>query len=411
MKCLKDCLIYIFLAFGAVYSLLLILLYFILSSCYENFKYYKLFQDISQIFKNYRRPLQFLIGLIGLIGNLLYRLFVLIVGLITLIITLIILLSSLIFLLIIKPIAVIDISYNAKHSSTILAIPFPYIFSYPKECNYLLELLIPNFSKLLTSSDNHEEFYKYLNGKALIEFKWNTYGWKYYLAIWAVYTIYFCCFIIVSTLSNNISWFYQKFFLNTVVILGFWHLFFEIRQFIYSLYFSSIWNYFDLAAIISTTATSIYWLRNDSNINMFAQFGSAIIALYYMMITGDSTPISTWISNENIVIMILMIIVSFFMLIYLMNLFIGILSDLISNEDNEIAYWALKNEIIEEIELLYMLPHQRRKENWFPFVIFYECHTDKLHAHIKDIQNDNWSGYNKPIFSKNLEEILQLNEE
>ncbi|RIB28348.1 hypothetical protein C2G38_2028597 [Gigaspora rosea] len=150
------------------------------------------------------------------------------------------------------------------------------------------------------------------------------------------------------------------------------------------------------------------WNILDSDINMFAQFGSAVIASYYMMITGDSTPISLWVSN---MIMLLMLIVSCFLLIYLMNLFIGILSNLISNEDDYVAYLTLKSEIIEEIELFYMLPHQRRKENWFPYIIFYECHIIKLREHIMDILKDNWSGYKKPYISKTLNEVLHLPEE
>ncbi|KAF0452877.1 transient receptor potential cation channel subfamily a member 1-like [Gigaspora margarita] len=274
--------------------------------------------------------------------------------------------------------------------------------------------------------------------------------------------------------------------LNITIYLGIWHLIFELRQFIFSplTYFSSSWNILDLAAIISTTATSIYWLKNgstptwaitfsalfleikfilffrpnkffgiylaiimktvdkvisfliifglfilvfahtlhlligseselsqDLNTNIFTHFGSAAIASYYMMITGDTTPISLWVSNENIMIMLLMLIVSFFLLIYLMNLFIGILSNLISNEDNHVAYLTLKSEIIEEIELFYMLPHQRRKETWFPFVIFYECHIIKLREHIMDILKDKWSGYKAPYISEALNKVLLLPDE
>ncbi|RIB00479.1 hypothetical protein C2G38_2051626 [Gigaspora rosea] len=121
-----------------------------------------------------------------------------------------------------------------------------------------------------------------------------------------------------------------------------------------------------------------YNLKNpinaNLNTNMFTQFGSAAIASYYMMITGDSTPISLWVSNENIMIMLLMLM------------------------------------IIKDREMLYMLPHQRRKENWFPFVIFYECHITKLREHIMGIQ-DKWTGYKKPYISKALNEILHLPEE
>ncbi|CAG8680250.1 4834_t:CDS:2, partial [Scutellospora calospora] len=49
-------------------------------------------------------------------------------------------------------------------------------------------------------------------------------------------------------------------------------------------------------------------------------------------------------------------------------------------------------EVLEEIELLYMTPKQRRKKNWFPFIIIQK----------------NWKGYKKPYFSDNLKEVLLL---
>ncbi|CAG8576127.1 26856_t:CDS:2, partial [Racocetra persica] len=80
----------------------------------------------------------------------------------------------------------------------------------------------------------------------------------------------------------------------------------------------------------------------------------------------------------------------------------------LSNDDKRsyIAYLNLIHEILVEIESLYMLPHQRRKENWFPFVIFYECRTDKLRELII-----NWSGDRVPYISKNLKDVLLLPEE
>ncbi|RIB23054.1 hypothetical protein C2G38_909813 [Gigaspora rosea] len=52
----------------------------------------------------------------------------------------------------------------------------------------------------------------------------------------------------------------------------------------------------------------------DSGINMFIQLGSAILAAYYMMITGDSTPVSSFVSNEDIIIMAL---IMFFFIFYI----------------------------------------------------------------------------------------------
>ncbi|KAF0452879.1 hypothetical protein F8M41_001860 [Gigaspora margarita] len=285
------------------------------------------------------------------------------------------------------------------HSSTVLAIPLPNFVSYPKEYSFWKELLVPSHSPFSHSTKFNkvdEEFYKYLNGEALIQFKWDTYGWKYYFTIWAIYTIFLGSFIIVSTFSDNISWFYQQILLYIVIFLGFWHLFFEIRQlFIFSpvIYLSSSWNYL------------------DSNINIFTQFSSTILASYYMMITGDSTPISPWISSENVIIMLLMTVASFIIVIYLMNILTGVLCDVAINDDNVLAYLALKREIIIQMELLYMLPYQRRRNDWFPFIIFYECDIIKLNENVAYTLTDKWSGHRKPYISQNLNEILLLPKE
>ncbi|RIB14681.1 hypothetical protein C2G38_2321976 [Gigaspora rosea] len=122
---------------------------------------------------------------------------------------------------------------------------------------------------------------------------------------------------------------------------------------------------------------------------MFMLMGSAIAAIY-IMLTGDTNPISNWDLDNNPALLILTIIFSFVATIYSMNLFIGILSNEISDTKTRELFLTLRAEILEEIELLYryMLSHQRRKENWVPFVIFYECQIVKLREYIMDIQKD-----------------------
>ncbi|RIB21473.1 hypothetical protein C2G38_2078228 [Gigaspora rosea] len=142
---------------------------------------------------------------------------------------------------------------------------------------------------------------------------------------------------------------------------------------------------------------------------MFAQFGSAILASYYMMmITGDSAPISSWVLNTNIIIMILMILFSFFTIIYLMNLFIGILGNLIGNTNHRIAYLALKKEIIVEIELFCLLPFQRRKHNWFPETFFYPVNLDEIRKIVQQVNSTDWNKPSKPYISKTLLKILNI---
>ncbi|RIB15921.1 hypothetical protein C2G38_1550039 [Gigaspora rosea] len=71
------------------------------------------------------------------------------------------------------------------------------------------------------------------------------------------------CFLIVSTIpENTISWYYQAIFLMSTIFFGFIHLIFEARQCIHKpiFYLASLWNWFDLAAILIPTITSFIWL-------------------------------------------------------------------------------------------------------------------------------------------------------
>jgi hypothetical protein len=60
---------------------------------------------------------------------------------------------------------------------------------------------------------------------------------------------------------------------------------------------------------------------------------------------------------------------SFLIVIYLMNLFIGLLNMAIEKDNDKASYLAQKAEVIAEIELFYLLPHQRRWISWFPEVM------------------------------------------
>ncbi|RIB11420.1 hypothetical protein C2G38_2203476 [Gigaspora rosea] len=416
--------------------------------------------------------------------------------------------------------------YNVSHSSTILAIPLPNFVSYPKDYNFWRELVLPS-SNAFTHSNKleviNEEFYRYLNGEALLKFKWNTFGRKYYLATWAIYTVFLFSFVIAATCYENISQTNLFILLYITICLGIWHLFFELRQFIFSPlnYVFSAWNYFDLGAFLLPIISSIIWLQTnvmptelatfstllleikfflffrtielfgayfsmifrvaqrvfsfwvilgflvfafahslhlllrpaanvsldhpsystdpndpwnlattyntiDSNgsieenssliepptadTNMFMMMGSSILAVY-LMLTGSTTPISHWNLYGNPALLILTIIFFFVAFIYLINLSIGLLSNEISETKTREASLILKAEILEEIESLYMLPYQRRKENWFPFVVFYECHIIKLREHVMYTLKDKWTGYKKPYISNNLNEALLLPEE
>ncbi|CAB4473901.1 unnamed protein product [Rhizophagus irregularis] len=77
--------------------------------------------------------------------------------------------------------------------------------------------------------------------------------------------------------------------------------------------------------------------------------------------------------------------------IYLMNLLIGLLNMEIGEDNNRVSYLIQKAEILAEIELFYLLPHQRRWQTWFPEVIHYYADVDKTRIEIERlIKEDKW---------------------
>lgn len=52
-----------------------------------------------------------------------------------------------------------------------------------------------------------------------------------------------------------------------------------------------------------------------------------------------------------------------------MNLFVGLLSNAIEENDTPEAFLAVRAKIITEIELFYLYPNQRRWKSWFPDIM------------------------------------------
>ncbi|RIB29536.1 hypothetical protein C2G38_1101001 [Gigaspora rosea] len=393
--------------------------------------------------------------------------------------------------------------YNFDNNITIkLLLPLPKFISYPESYNTWSELWNPLPSNFIKSIDG--ELYKYWNCEALLNFKWNTYGRKYYLTIWLFYIILLGCFTMAATKSNEISLNSLTSLLQATFIFGIWHLMIEFRKFTYSPlnYIMDFWNLYDFCVVLFPVITSILWLQNgsvstwllatsslllelkfilffriiepigiyialiisvakrilvfliimgfiilafahsfhlllrptsdissdgpsynatgmngveendqsvnaDNNNNIFSTFGDAILATYLMLI-GDSTSISPSALQYNTFLTFLVVAFSFFTILYLLNLFIGILSKMINETNYEESFLIHKAKVLAEIELFYMLPHQRRKRNWFPEIIFYTVHVNKLRNLVRIIQNDKWNGFEKPYLSPAILKVIKV---
>ncbi|CAG8850119.1 33101_t:CDS:2, partial [Racocetra persica] len=86
--------------------------------------------------------------------------------------------------------------------------------------------------------------------------------------------------------------------------------------------------------------------------NIFSSFGTAVLSTY-IMLTGDSASLSLWALRDNFVLIILMVAFSFLTMIYLLNLFIGILGKIINETNHEESFLIHKAKVLAEIEMFY----------------------------------------------------------
>src|ERR1044072_9837097 len=107
------------------------------------------------------------------------------------------------------------------------------------------------------------------------------------------------------------------------------------------------------------------------------------LTLYFNPL-GDQSSLSAWSPKDNTVLIVQMVLFSFLIVVYLMNLFIGLLNMSIEKDNDRASYLVHKAEILVEIELFYLLPFQRRWKHWFPEVIYYKARIDVARKHIRD---------------------------
>jgi hypothetical protein len=119
--------------------------------------------------------------------------------------------------------------------------------TYPQNYNWFMELIKPQPSPFVETINR--DIYKTWNGETLINFKWNSYGKYYYIIIWTGFMALLGCFTVAATIPQRyINEYFQKNLLVASIVLGFIHLSFEVRQFIYKpiKWFQDFWNIFGM---------------------------------------------------------------------------------------------------------------------------------------------------------------------
>ncbi|GBB89835.1 hypothetical protein RclHR1_16670003 [Rhizophagus clarus] len=347
------------------------------------------------------------------------------------------------------------------------------IMMIPKSNSIWNKFLYKQKSILFCNIDSNN-FYNWWNFAAIIDFKWKTFGKRYYYLIWLFYTIFYICYSLASTLEQKfIPDLYFKLLFIISIIFGSIFLIFEIRQCLwnYKIYLDDIWNLFGKViesygiyfAIIIGVANKVFPFlvllffivlgyaqaffivlrsnsinddndpRNvatkydfvnpngtisnstiiqdpDSNTNLFNWFPTSLLAVYKLL-TGDSGSLSPFTYREHSVMTILLVTFTFFTVIYLMNLFIGLLNLAIDDYNKKEEFLLQKARIIMEIELFYMLPWQRKKKEWFPDQIYYDIPLTEVRKLINAIDNKLTVFNYPPIISEKLKELVVLTDD
>ncbi|CAI2182471.1 9742_t:CDS:2 [Funneliformis geosporum] len=144
----------------------------------------------------------------------------------------------------------------------------------------------------------------------------------------------------------------------------------------------------------------------DSNTNQFSSYPTSLFAMY-LFLTGDSSAFGAWSYQDNPFMTILLTMFSFLIVVYLMNLFIGLLNLEIEVNRAHSLVLLQKAKILAEIELFFLFPNQRRWNHWFPEVIFYEMPIEEVRQKIIQIDNTPKSD-NTPHISDKLRSLVDL---
>ncbi|CAG8517942.1 14194_t:CDS:2 [Funneliformis mosseae] len=222
-------------------------------------------------------------------------------------------------------------------------IPYFKFVSYPQKYSWWKEFIKPQPSPFVETISR--DIYKTMNGEALIIFKWNSYGKLYYAIIWTGFMALLGCFTVAATISEDLIFQdIRKNLLLASMILGFIHLTFEIRQFIYNPFkwIRDFWNIFG-----STDPNPFIIQAPDENTNLFSDYGTSLFAIYLFLAA--------------------------------------------------------------EIELFYLLPYQRRRESWFPDVIYYHADVDVVRRRVNELIKDNeWGSVELPEMNKKLLDQIKI---
>ncbi|GBC40289.2 hypothetical protein GLOIN_2v1881126 [Rhizophagus irregularis DAOM 181602=DAOM 197198] len=333
-------------------------------------------------------------------------------------------------------------------------VPYIKFANYPQDYKWWVDLLLPQPSPFVETMNR--DIYKSLNGRELINFKWLTYGYVYHIIIMSGHA-----FLAVSfSFAANTAIFdqsqyryaaHREQFLRISITFGFFYLFFMLRKFAYKMFRdtrnflrdyalafyvllspkssysldkrivnddpNNPWNLIPTYQVYENETTETTNVLNnnlfilqkpDENTNTFTDFSTSFFATS-LLLTGDTSSFSNWPYEKNPSLVILMGSFIVIMIIFMLNVFITLFSEVKKDDDVQASYWKMMAEVVADIELFYLLPCQRRWRKWFPEVLYFNANFNEVQEEIEElIIKDNWSKNDFPEMKQDLLNKLKI---
>ncbi|CAI2190152.1 9371_t:CDS:2, partial [Funneliformis geosporum] len=287
--------------------------------------------------------------------------------------------------------------------------------------------LVPTIASIiwLSSSDDNKPYFLLSISCLLLDCK--------FLLFFRAFEAFGVYFVIIISVAKKIGYFLIILF---IILLSFAHAFWILLQPREDFDINvppldnntdpnNPWKLTDkYTQFLSDGSNRTYVQQPDNNTNMFSDYRTSLLSMYLYM-SGDSNALPNWEYRTNPQLTILMVLFSFLIAVYLMNLLIGLLSNAIEEDNNRVSYLVQKAKILAEIELFYLFPYQRRWKTWFPDVIYYHANVEETRREIKklinykDFNTDKFSDLKKNLLSKiklnyvmeNLQDVINIEEE
>ncbi|KAG0277790.1 hypothetical protein BGZ95_005339 [Linnemannia exigua] len=212
---------------------------------------------------------------------------------------------------------------------------------------------------------------------ALVEYKWNTIGWQYWLSRFLIqcahYALVLTAVIMQVYRHDNESAMNGVFI--AIITVSFFLISLEFQEFCRdrSEYFRSVFNVIDLLAFFTPFTASILQLvwSDFGEQNTLLSFSVLFLFLHF---SGRYDPVSNGLSNNDVGLHIMLMMFFFFTVILMLNVLIALINHAFDDGDRvwELEWLQNRMRYVESAEnATFDRPEFRASSEYFPETIYY----------------------------------------